>query len=254
MPGLARGYLLTGRHGYSPATRRSPASSARCSPARQVARGVRPHPWRRPIASLNYLLVARLAADTTGSATRTGASSTTWSTEGRGRARVPAARRQYTLRHRPLPAQPGLRQRRRRGQAARPAVADDGQGDPALPPASESGNGPAAIGAKGRRGGVLWRRAHARDARRRRSPPPARAGAPRPGRQRGEPHEAAARDRARTALRPRLRRPLHEGQADPLRLRLPVAHPPPDPGAPVTPTSVRGYKEEAATARRSTCA
>ena len=53
--------------------------------------------------------------------------------EGRGRPRLPAARRQLpALGHRPLPAQPQLRQRRRRRQAAGAAVADDGRGDQAL--------------------------------------------------------------------------------------------------------------------------
>ena len=53
--------------------------------------------------------------------------------EGRGRARLSAARRQLpALGHRPLPAQPQLHQRRRRRQTARAGVADDGRGDQAL--------------------------------------------------------------------------------------------------------------------------
>ena len=53
--------------------------------------------------------------------------------EGRGRARLSAAGRQLpAFRHRPLSAQPQLRQRRRRRQAAVAAMADHGSGDQAL--------------------------------------------------------------------------------------------------------------------------
>ena len=53
--------------------------------------------------------------------------------EGRGHPRLSAARRQHAaLRHRPLPAQPQLRQRHRRRQAAGAAVARHGRGHQAL--------------------------------------------------------------------------------------------------------------------------
>ena len=67
--------------------------------------------------------------------------------EGRCRARLSAARRQHAaLRHRPLPAQPQLRQRHRRGQAAGAAVARYGCGDPPLHRGhSASGPGPATM-------------------------------------------------------------------------------------------------------------
>ena len=53
--------------------------------------------------------------------------------EGRGHPRLPAARREHAaLRRRPLPAQPRLRQRHRRGQAAGAELPLDGRGDRAL--------------------------------------------------------------------------------------------------------------------------
>ena len=69
--------------------------------------------------------------------------------EGRGRPRLPAARRQLpALGHRPLPAQPQLRQRRRRRQAAGAAMADDGRRRSSTArPGSGSGSGPATTGA-----------------------------------------------------------------------------------------------------------
>ena len=63
--------------------------------------------------------------------------------EGRGRPRLPAAGRQHAaVGRRPLPAQPPLRQRDRRRQAARARLPDDGRGDRALHArASASGSG-----------------------------------------------------------------------------------------------------------------
>ena len=82
----------------------------------------------------------------------------------------------------------------------------------------------------GRGHGLLRRRADAGDAGGGRAAPQAPAGAEGPRGQRREPDEAAAAERAPArALGPRLRRPVHEGQADHLRLpRLPVADPPAD--------------------------
>ena len=66
--------------------------------------------------------------------------------EGRDHPRLPAAGRQHAaVGHRPLPAQPRLRQRHRGRQAADAGLAVDGRRDPALHArASASGTGPAA--------------------------------------------------------------------------------------------------------------
>ena len=98
--------------------------------------------------------------------------------EGRGRARLSAARRELpALRHRPLPAQPQLHQRRRRRQTARAGLADDGRGDQALHRRRRHlGMGQQRQGRRAGRGdGVLRRCAHARNARGRGSHPPAHA-------------------------------------------------------------------------------
>ena len=91
--------------------------------------------------------------------------------EGGGHPRLPAARRQLpAVGHRPLPAQPQLRQRHRRRQAAGAAVADHGRGDQALHRRHRHlGVGVQRPRRRARRGdGVLRRRADARDAGRRR--------------------------------------------------------------------------------------
>ena len=86
--------------------------------------------------------------------------------EGRHRPRLPAARRQLpAVGLRSLPAQPALRQRRRRRQARPAAVADDGRGRRAL----HGGHRHLAVGQQrpgrraGRRDGLLRRHADARD-------------------------------------------------------------------------------------------
>ena len=133
--------------------------------------------------------------------------------EGRGDPRLPAARRELPAqRDRPLPAEPQLRERDRRRQAARAGMAHDGAGDRALHRRHRHlGVGEQRQGRRARRrDGVLRRRADARDARRGRHPPPARAGAEGAGDQRRRPDEAPAVERASArALRPRLRRALH---------------------------------------------
>ena len=82
----------------------------------------------------------------------------------------------------------------------------------------------------GRGHGLLRRRADARDAGGGRTDPQAPAGAEGARDQRRGPDEAAAGERAPAwALGRGLRRPVHQGQADHLRLpRLPVADPSPD--------------------------
>ena len=161
-------------------------------------------PWRRPIASLNYLLyLPRLAAgpqrlQPPGSRLHRPRGQQ----EGRGDPRLPAARRQHpALRHGPVSAQPQLRERHRGRQAARAAVALDGPGDQALHGRHRHlGVGEQRPGRRARRrDGLLRRRPHAGDARRRRAdaPPPARAEDPRG--QRGRPDAApAARRSTRT--------------------------------------------------------
>ena len=114
--------------------------------------------------------------------------------EGRGRPGLPAAGRQHpALGHRPLPAQPRLRQRHRRRQAARADLARHGRRRPALRPrARDLGLGGQRRrrprrGARRRR-----RRAHPGGPRRRRPAPRAPARPEGPGRQRRRPDAAAA--------------------------------------------------------------
>jgi xylulose-5-phosphate/fructose-6-phosphate phosphoketolase len=55
--GWLEGYLLTGRHGFFSCYERSCTSSTRCSISTPSGWRAANHiPWRRPIASLNYLL------------------------------------------------------------------------------------------------------------------------------------------------------------------------------------------------------
>jgi hypothetical protein len=96
-------------------------------PARQVAEGDARIPWRRPIASLNYLLTSHVwRQDHNGfSHQDPGFIDHVVNKKGRSRARLSAAGRQHAaVGHRPLPAQPQLRQRDRGRQAAGAAVAD----------------------------------------------------------------------------------------------------------------------------------
>ena len=193
-------------------------------------------PWRRPIASLNYLL-----------------SSHVWRQDHNGfshqdpgfidhvvnkkaeivRVYLPARREQPAVGRRPLPAQPRLRQRHRRRQAARARLADAWtRPSTTAPAASASGSGPRNDAGDGaRRGdGLRRRRPDPRDARRRCDP--ARSSCRElqgPGRQRRRPDAAAARDRAPPRSDRRgVRRALHDRPPGHLRLpRLPLADPPP---------------------------
>ena len=149
VPGLARGLpahrparlllLLRGVH---------PHHRLDVQPARQVAEGVQPHPLAAAdrLAELPAVAATSGGRTTTASATRIpGFIDHVVNKKAEVDPRLPAARRQLpALGHRPLPAQPQLRQRRRRRQAAGAAVADDGRGDQALHGrASASGSGPA---------------------------------------------------------------------------------------------------------------
>ena len=149
--------------------------------------------------------------------------------EGRDRAGVPAAGRQHPAVHlRPLPAQPGLRQRRGRRQAAGAELPDHGPGDRALHARRRDlglgrhrGRGRGA----GRRAGLRRRRADPRGAGGGRHPAPGDPGAQGPRGQRRGPHASAGRARAPArALRPRVRHPVHGRPPDRVRLpRVPVA-------------------------------
>ena len=200
--GWLEGYLLTGRHGffscYEAFIHIIDSMFNQHAKWLKVCNHI---PWRRPIASLNYLLsLARLAAgpqrlQPPGPRLHRPRRQQ----EGRGHPRLPAAGRQHApVGDRPLPAQPQLRQRRRRRQAAGAAVADHGPGHQALH------GGPRHLGVgqqrQGRRAGrghgLLRRRADAGDAGRGRAAPQAPAGAEGPRGQRRGPDEAAAGERA----------------------------------------------------------
>ncbi len=133
--------------------------------------------------------------------------------EGRGHPRVPAARYQLpVVGDGSLPAQPQLRQCRRGGQGAGADVSDNRRGDGPLRPRNRRvGVGLERRGSRARRRhGVLWRRADARDAGRRRAPARAPAGVARPRRQRRRSDAAPARQRASARIAGRgVRRALH---------------------------------------------
>ena len=208
VPGLARGLssdrparlllLLRGVH---------PHHRFDVQPARQVAEGVQPHPLAAAdrVAELPAVQPRLAAGPQRLQPPGPGLHRPRRQQEGRGRPRLSAARRQLpALGHRPLPAQPQLRQRRRRRQAAGAAVADDGRGDQALHRrARDLGVGQQRPGRRARRGdGLLRRRADAGDAGRGRPAAPARARAEGPRHQRRRPDEAAARRAStRTACR-----------------------------------------------------
>ena len=153
--GWLEGYLLTGRHGffscYEAFIHIIDSMFNQHAKWLKVCKHI---PWRRPIASLNYLL-----------------SSHVWRQDHNGfshqdpgfidhvvnkkaeviRVYLPPDANTLLSRDRPLPAQPQLRQRRRRRQAARAAVADHGPGRQALHRrASASGSGPATTRAASR--------------------------------------------------------------------------------------------------------
>ena len=146
--GWLEGYLLTGRHGffscYEAFIHIIDSMFNQHAKWLKVTRHI---PWRRPIASLNYLLTSHV-----------------WRQDHNGfshqdpgfidhvvnkkaeviRVYLPPDANTLLSRHRPLPAQPQLRQRDRRRQAAGAAVADHGPGHQALHGrASASGTGPA---------------------------------------------------------------------------------------------------------------
>ena len=108
--GWLEGYLLTGRHGlfncYEAFIHIVDSMFNQHAKWLKVTRGI---PWRRPIASLNYLLTSHVwRQDHNGfSHQDPGLHRPRRQQEGRGRPRLPAAGRQHAaVGGRPLPAQP----------------------------------------------------------------------------------------------------------------------------------------------------
>ena len=168
--GWLEGYLLTGRHGlfncYEAFIHIIDSMFNQHAKWLKVTREI---PWRRPIASLNYLLtLARLAPGPQRLLPPgPGLHRPRREQEGRGHPRLPAAGREHAaLGRRPLPAQPELRQRHRRRQAARARLPPDGRRGPALHArARHLGLGVERRGRGARRRARLrGRRADARDA------------------------------------------------------------------------------------------
>ena len=136
--GWLEGYLLTGRHGiFNSYEAFIPIVDSMVNQHAKWLKTTREIPWRRPIASLNYLLVQpRLAPGPqrllpSGS----GFHRPRREQEARGRAGVPSAGRQHApLGRRSLPAEPELRQPDRRRQAAGAQLPEHGRGHRPLHP------------------------------------------------------------------------------------------------------------------------
>ncbi len=148
--GWLEGYLLTGRHGffscYEAFIHIVDSMFNQHAKWLKVTRHI---PWRRPIASLNYLLTSHVwRQDHNGfSHQDPGFHRLCGEQESGCGARLSAARCQHAaFRGRSLPAQPELRECDRGGKAAGPAVARHGVRHRALHQLeSESGIGPAPI-------------------------------------------------------------------------------------------------------------
>ncbi len=145
--GWLEGYLLTGRHGlfscYEAFIHIVDSMFNQHAKWLKVTRGI---PWRRPVASLNYLLTSHV-----------------WRQDHNGfshqdpgfidhvvnkkaevvRVYLPPDANTLLVGRRPLPAQPRLRERDRGGQAAGAGLAVDRRGDrPLRPRHRQSGRGP----------------------------------------------------------------------------------------------------------------
>jgi xylulose-5-phosphate/fructose-6-phosphate phosphoketolase len=155
--GWLEGYLLTGRHGlfncYEAFIHIIDSMFNQHAKWLKVTRGI---PWRAPVASLNYLLSSHVW--------RQDHNGFSHQEEGRDRASVFATGRELpVVGRRPLPAQPRLRERDRRRQAAIAELPVHGGCDRALHPR------PGDLGVllkrrrarAGRRPGLLRRRADA---------------------------------------------------------------------------------------------
>jgi xylulose-5-phosphate/fructose-6-phosphate phosphoketolase len=234
--GWLEGYLLTGRHGffscYEAFIHIIDSMFNQHAKWLKVCNHI---PWRRPIASLNYLLSSHVRLATGSQRLQppgSGLHRSRRQQEGRGDSRLPAARRQLPPeRDQPLLAQSRLRERHRGRQATRAGVVDHGPGHQTLHRRDRD----LGVGQQrprersGCRHGLLRRRPDTRDPGGGRHPAPARPGREGPGHQRRRPDEAAAAERASAWPQGSgLRRALHEGQAHHLRVpRLPVVDPPP---------------------------
>ncbi len=134
--GWLEGYLLTGRHGlinsYEAFIHIVDSMFNQHAKWLKVTRDI---PWRRPIASLNYLLSSLVwRQDHNGfSHQDPGFIDHVVNKKAEHHPRLPAAGRQHAALGRgPLPAQPRLRQRHRGRQAARAQLALHGAGHPPL--------------------------------------------------------------------------------------------------------------------------
>ena len=136
--GLLEGYLLTGRHGVF--TCYEAFIHIVDSMFNQHAKWLEASaqvPWRRPIASLNYLLSSHVWRQDHNGFTHQdpGFLDVVLNKTRRDRPGLPAARREHAAVHlRPLPAVEALRERRRRRQATAARLADGGRGRAALRP------------------------------------------------------------------------------------------------------------------------
>ena len=229
--GWLEGYLLTGRHGFFSCYEAFiHIVDSMFNQHAKWLKTSRTLPWRRPIASLNYLLTSHVwRQDHNGfSPPGPGLHRPRGEQEGRGRPGLPAAGHEHPAVHRgPLPAQPELRERDRGRQAAQPGLAGHGRRRPALHPGRRDlGVGQQRLRRRGaRRGhGLRRRRAHAGDPRGHQHPPREPARPAGPGGQRGRPDAAGAEHRAPARdERRRVQRAVHHRPAGDLRLpRLPV--------------------------------
>ena len=134
--GWLEGYLLTGRHGffscYEAFIHIVDSMFNQHAKWLKVTRDIA---WRRPIASLNYLLTSHVwRQDHNGfSHQDPGFIDHVVNKKGRDCPRLSAARREYAaLGHRSLPAQPRIRECNRDWKAARHAMAEYGRRGPPL--------------------------------------------------------------------------------------------------------------------------
>ena len=234
--GWLEGYLLTGRHGlfncYEAFIHIIDSMFNQHAKWLKVTREI---PWRRPVASLNYLL-----------------SSHVWRQDHNGFSHQDPGFIDHVVNKKAeivrvyLPPDANtllstydhcLRSRGYvnvvvSGKQPAPELPHDGAGGRALHPRPghlgvgrqrDAGRGP------GRRPGVRRRRPHPRGPRGGGHPAPRAARPQGPAHQRRRPHAPAGRQGAPARpVRPGLRHPVHHGQAGRVRLpRLPVAHPPP---------------------------
>ena len=260
--GWLEGYLLTGRHGlfncYEAFIRIVDSMFNQHAKWLKVTREL---PWRRPIASLNYLLASHV-----------------WQQDHNGFTHQDPGFLDHVVNKKAdivrvyLPPDANcllsvfdhcLRSRHYvnvvvAGKHAAAAMADDGRSGRALHRRHRHlAVGQQRPGRRARRGdGLLRRHADARDPGGGVDPSRASARSEDPRHQRRRPDAPAAEQRASArAERPRLRRAVHDGQADRLRLpRLSLADPPPDLSARPTATCTSAAtRKKGPSPRRSTC-